>query len=81
MHCVVLFYCKNHNKKLIVLLPQPHETIQNKDHSASITRTTDNDPQFHPKYTKLAETLDHNTSLSVTMSCTCPIVPFTDVQL
>ena len=49
---------------------------QNKDHSASNTRTTDNDAQFIPIYTKLVETLHHNTSLSFTMSCTCPIAPF-----
>ena len=49
----------------------------NKDHSAaSNTRITDNDAQFIPIYTKLDETLCHNTSLHVTMSRTCPIVPF-----
>ena len=32
-------------------------------------------------YTKLDETLCHNTSLGVTMSPTCPTVPFTCVQL
>ena len=66
---------------MIVLLPQPHETIQNKDHSVSITRTTDSDAQFLPIYTKLDETLRYNTSLDVTMSYTCPNVPYTGVQL
>ena len=32
----------------IVLLPQPHEMIQNKDHSAPNTKTTDNDAQSVP---------------------------------
>ena len=50
--------------------------IQNEDHSASNTRTTDNDAQSVPIYTKLDETLHHNASLGVTMSRTCPIVPF-----
>ena len=44
--------------------------IQNKDHSASNSRTTDNDVQFIPIYTKLDETLSHNASLGVTTSGT-----------
>ena len=56
---------------------------QNKDYSASNTRVNDNDAQFIPIYTKLHidEIFRHNTSLGVTMSRTCPIVPFTGVQL
>ena len=54
--------------------------LKNKDHSASFTRTPDNDAQFIPIYTKLDETLRHNTSLGVTMSGTSPIVPFTGVR-
>ena len=49
--------------------------FQNKDHSASNTRTTDNDVQFISIYTKLDETLRHNTLLGVTTSRTSLIVP------
>ena len=50
--------------------------FNNKDHSASNTRTTENDAQFISIYTKLDEIFHHNTSLGVTISRTCPIVPF-----
>ena len=49
--------------------------FQNKDHSASNTRTTDNDVQFISIYTKLDETLHHNTLLGVTNSHSSFIVP------
>ena len=45
-----------------MILPEPHETIQESNCSALNTRTTDDDAQFSPTYTK---TRHHNASWMV----------------